>query len=319
MIATTEQSRRDDSTGMMDSADPDTLEDAALAADRRAIADALQRISARRLDGLPPLVADAIRYSLAGEGKRLRAILFLAAYRAAGGKQDATDLAAVVEVVHAYSLVHDDLPCMDNDDMRRGRPTVHRVFGVPAAAAAGLAMVPLAAQCAVVAARELGLPRAASASILRELMRAAGAGGMIGGQLLDIDGEGQSLSLDELERVHRLKTGALVAASVRLGGIAAGAGPKTLDALQRYGAAIGLAFQIADDILDVTATTHQLGKTAGRDRELGKNTYPALLGIAGAKTRAQDLVDTACAALASGGLLTPALEHLARFTVSRRS
>jgi geranylgeranyl pyrophosphate synthase len=296
-----------------------TILDAQLGADRAAIGAALQRISDRYLEGIPNVVADAIRYSLGGEGKRLRAILCLAAYRAAGGTRDATDLAAVLEVVHAYSLVHDDLPCMDDDDMRRGRPTVHRVFGVRAAAAAGLAMVPLAAQCVARAGRALELPEEACGTILRELMRAAGAAGMIGGQLLDIEGEGRDLSLDELERIHRLKTGALVTASVHLGGIAAGAGPDALNALRGYGAAVGLAFQIADDVLDVTATTDQLGKTAGRDRALRKSTYPAQLGVDGAVARATALVDDACASLARGGLLTPALERLARFTVSRRS
>jgi farnesyl diphosphate synthase/geranylgeranyl diphosphate synthase type II len=222
-------------------------------------------------------------------------------------------------VVHAYSLVHDDLPCMDDDDVRRGRPTVHRVYGVAAATAAGLAMVPLAARCATVAARGLGLPPAVGGTILRELMRAAGATGMIGGQLLDLEGERLALSLAELEHIHRAKTGALVTASVRLGGIAAGADDAVLDALGQYGAAIGLAFQIADDVLDVTATTDQLGKTAGRDLALQKSTYPALLGVDGAVDRASALVDEACHALERVDLLTPALEHLARYTVSRRN
>jgi geranylgeranyl pyrophosphate synthase len=280
---------------------------------------ALQGFCDRYLDGLPPVAVDAIRYSLMGEGKRLRAILLLSAYHAAGGVGDASDLAAAVEVVHAYSLVHDDLPCMDDDDVRRGRPTVHRVYGVAEATAAGLAMVPLAARCATDAGRSLKLPDAVCGLILRELMRAAGAGGMIGGQLLDLEGEGIALSLDQLERIHRAKTGALVTASVRIGGIAACADDRVVDALGRYGEAIGLAFQIADDVLDVTATTDQLGKTAGRDLALRKSTYPALLGVDGAVARAQALVDDACRALQDAGLLTPALEHLARYTIARRS
>jgi farnesyl diphosphate synthase/geranylgeranyl diphosphate synthase type II len=289
------------------------------AGDRAVVQAALEGFCARYLDGLPPVAADAVRYSLMGEGKRLRAILLLAAYRAAGGTGDAAELAGAVEVVHAYSLVHDDLPCMDDDDVRRGRPTVHRVYGVPVATTAALAMVPLAARCATDAARALALPDAVSTRILRELMRAAGAGGMIGGQLLDLEGEGIALSLDQLERIHRAKTGALVTASVRIGGIAAGADDAVVEALGRYGAAIGLAFQIADDVLDVTATTDQLGKTAGRDLALQKSTYPALLGVEGAVARASALVDDACGALRDAGLLTPALEHLARYTVSRRS
>jgi geranylgeranyl diphosphate synthase, type II len=293
--------------------------DATFAADRAAVQAALGRFCARYLPATPPRAADAMRYTLMGEGKRVRAVLLLAAYRAAGGVGDASDLAAAVEVVHAYSLVHDDLPCMDDDDVRRGRPTVHRVYGVATATAAGLAMVPLAARCATEAARQLGLPAEAGGTILRELMRAAGATGMIGGQLLDLEGERLALSLAELEHIHRAKTGALVTASVRLGGIAAGADDAVLTALGHYGAAIGLAFQIADDVLDVTATTDQLGKTAGRDLALHKSTHPALLGVEGARARARALVDEACSALEGMNLLTPALERLARYTVTRRN
>src|SRR5262249_10908717 len=150
--------------------------------------------------------------SLLGGGKRLRGLLFLAAYRTAGGTSDAGALAAAIEVVHAYSLVHDDLPCMDDDDMRRGRPTVHRVYGVDVATAAGVAMVPLAAASALDAARGLGLEDTACRDVVVELMRASGAGGMIGGQLLDLEGEARPLDLGDLERIHRAKTGALIRA-----------------------------------------------------------------------------------------------------------
>jgi len=292
---------------------------AALAADRRATEEALAACGDDAIAPLPAAVADAVRYTLLGGGKRLRALLVFGAYRAAGGGGDPAGLAAAVEVVHAYSLVHDDLPCMDDDDVRRGRPTVHRIHGVRVATAAGLAMVPLAARCATVAARSLGLPDAAGAEIVRTLMHASGAAGMIGGQLLDLEGERRALSLAELERVHRHKTGALITAAARIGGLAAGAGDAALDALTRYGEAVGLAFQIADDVLDVTATSAELGKTAGRDVALQKSTYPALLGVDGARARAAALVEEACAALAAEGLLTPALEHIARFTVERRS
>ena len=293
--------------------------DATFASDRAAVQGALGRFCTEYLPVTPPRAAEAMRYTLMGEGKRLRAVLLLAAYRAAGGTGDATDLAAAVEVVHAYSLVHDDLPCMDDDDVRRGQPTVHRVYGVATATAAGLAMVPLAARCVAEASAQLGLPPETGGTILRELMRAAGATGMIGGQLLDLEGERLALSLAELEHIHRAKTGALVTASVRLGGLAAGADDAVLSALGQYGAAIGLAFQIADDVLDVTATTDQLGKTAGRDLALHKSTYPALLGIDGARARASALVDEACGALERVALLTPVLEHLARYTVNRRN
>jgi geranylgeranyl pyrophosphate synthase len=288
-------------------------------AERAAIDGALGRFCERYLDAAPGVVAEAIRYSLLGGGKRLRGILVVEAYRACGGRWDASELAGAVEVVHAYSLVHDDLPCMDDDDVRRGRPTVHRVHGVAAATAAGVAMVPLAVRCTLHAARALQLPDDVAAAIVRELMTAAGAGGMIGGQLLDLEGEGLSLSLAGLERIHRLKTGALITASVRIGGLASRTDQARLDALARYGAAIGLAFQIADDVLDVTATTDVLGKTAGRDAALRKSTYPALLGIRGATERGESLVAEGCGALAAVGLLTPALERLARYTVARRS
>lgn len=288
-------------------------------ADRARVARALDALVARCLADCDGPVYDAIRYSLQGEGKRLRAVLLLSAYRAAGGTGDASALAAAIEVVHAYSLVHDDLPCMDDDAMRRGRPTVHVVYGVPAATAAGMAMVPLAARAAYEAAEGLGLAPPEAAEVVRVLMQASGAAGMIGGQLLDLEGEGRDLTLEELERIHRLKTGALIEAAMRLGGLAARAPAPLLEAFSTYGASVGLAFQIADDVLDITATTDQLGKTAGKDVEYRKSTYPALLGVAGAKARAEALVQEACTGLQAQGALTPELEFLARFTVARRS
>lgn len=292
---------------------------AIFAADRAAIDATLVAFADRFLPELGAPIADAVRYGLLGEGKRFRGVLFLEAYRAAGGRADATQLAAAIEVVHAYSLVHDDLPCMDDDDMRRGRPTVHRIYGVAAATAAGVAMVPLAARCAVEGARTLALSDAATAQVVATLMQASGAGGMIGGQLLDLEGEGRALTLAELEGVHRAKTGALITASAVLGGIAASTTAARLAALERYGASLGLAFQIADDVLDVTATTDVLGKTAGRDIALGKSTYPALLGIEGASARAEAAIRDGCESLRHAGLLTPPLERLARFIVERRS
>ncbi|MEP6991236.1 MAG: polyprenyl synthetase family protein [bacterium] len=294
-------------------------EPATIATHRTRIGNALADLCDHAFGDMPPHVADAIRYSLLGEGKRLRGTLFLSAFEAAGGAGDGADLAAAIEVVHAYSLVHDDLPCMDDDDVRRGRPTMHRVYGVAIATAAGLAMVPLAARCAAASARALGLEDAVVGAIVIELMQASGAGGMIGGQLLDLEGEGRLLELADLERIHRAKTGALITAAATLGGRAALASAPRVDALGRYGAAVGLAFQIADDVLDVTATSDQLGKTAGRDLALRKGTYPALLGVDGAKRRAEALIDEGCGALDAVGLLTPALAHIARFTVERTS
>ena len=292
---------------------------AELAADRRAIDAELTALSARDLAPLTGPVADAVRYALLGGGKRLRGALLLAAYRAAGGHGDAGLMAAAVEVVHAYSLVHDDLPCMDNDDMRRGRSTVHVQFGVPVATAAGLAMVPFAARVMTEAATALGLPDQVTTAVLRTLLQASGAGGMIGGQLLDLEGEAAPLTLDALERVHRMKTGALISAAVVIGGLAGGATPAVQAALRTYGDAVGLAFQIADDVLDVTSTTDQLGKTAGRDAALRKSTYPALLGLVPARERATHLSADAVAALRESGIHSTALEALAHFVVTRRS
>jgi geranylgeranyl diphosphate synthase type II len=286
---------------------------------RAAIGASLAALCDRSLGSVSGRIADAIRYSVLGEGKRMRGTLLMCAFDAAGGEGDAADLAAAVEVVHAYSLVHDDLPCMDDDNMRRGRPTVHRAFGVAAATAAGVAMVPLAARCAATAAFALGLDESTTRAIVVDLLRASGGGGMIGGQLLDLEGEGRPLGLLDLERIHRAKTGALITAAAMLGGRAARTTPDRLEALTTYGAAVGLAFQIADDVLDVTATTDQLGKTAGRDLALQKSTYPAVLGIDGAKSRADALIRDGCDALDAVGLLTPALAHIARFTVERTS
>jgi geranylgeranyl pyrophosphate synthase len=189
-------------------------------------------------------------------------MLLLAAYRAAGGSGDASGLAAAVEILHTYSLVHDDLPCMDNDDFRRGRQTVHRAFGVAAATISGAVMIPLAARIAHESAQSLKLPERSCCTIVKVLTEAAGGGGMIGGQLLDLEaeGEGGELSRDGLDAIHSAKTGALIAASLEIGGIAAGAGEARLRAFADYGWRIGLAFQIMDDVLDLTSSTLRSGK-----------------------------------------------------------
>jgi geranylgeranyl pyrophosphate synthase len=261
-----------------------------------------------------------MRYAALGPGKRLRPFFALETGKMFDlPERPVLRAACALECIHAYSLVHDDLPAMDDDDMRRGRPTVHRVHGVAAATAAGLAMVPLAALCAAEACVALALPEEATTAVVRDLMVASGAGGMIGGQLLDLEGEGSPLALEDLQQIHCAKTGALIAAAATIGGRAAGAPPEALTALAQYGEDIGLAFQIADDVLDVTSTTSQLGKTAGRDLELRKSTYPALLGVEGARARAVDLVEQGCSALEQVGLLTPALSRIAHFTVERTS
>jgi geranylgeranyl pyrophosphate synthase len=289
------------------------------AEDRVAIDAALREVANEAYQASPGVVTDAIRYALAGGGKRMRGLLVLHAYRACGGRGDAFRLAAAVEVIHAYSLVHDDLPCMDDDDMRRGRPTLHRVRGVPVATVVGLAMIPLAARVAWRAAVSLGAGPALAGEVVRRLMRASGAEGMVGGQLLDLDAEGRSIDLEGLEAIHRGKTGSLIAASVVAGGMVAGAGAGHVAALEAFGDQVGLAFQIADDILDLTATSEALGKTAGRDLALSKSTYPSLLGLDGARERAAALVERAGAGLHAAGIRSDALDALARFAVTRTS
>ena len=291
----------------------------AFAVDRAAIERRLDEICSNYMVGLDGNLADAIRYGLKSPGKRIRPLLLLFAYRAAGGQADATLLACAPEVVHAYSLVHDDLPCMDDDDMRRGRPTVHRVYGTRTAILAGAVMIPLAGRLVEEGMRFLGSSRESTREVLRALLDGAGSSGMIGGQLRDLAGEGRSLSLDERETIHSAKTGALIVASVRMGALAAGAGDDETAALTRYADSIGLAFQITDDVLDVTSTTVALGKTSGRDAALGKSTYPALLGVDGARQRAQALIDDGLESLASRGLLTQELAQVANFMVTRTS
>jgi geranylgeranyl diphosphate synthase, type II len=286
-------------------------------AHRQAIEDAIAEVTRREAAALPDPVRPAVIYALSTGGKRLRGMLVIAAYRASGGKRVVAGIGAAVEIVHSYSLVHDDLPCMDDDDMRRGRPATHRAFTVPVATAAGAAMIPLAARVAARSAADLRLPATLSSTIVKVLMQGAGAGGMIGGQLRDLAGEGLALSRDDLDAIHRSKTGALIATSVRLGALAAGAESRRVDAFGHFGESIGLAFQIMDDVLDVTASSDRLGKTAGRDAEMGKSTYPALLGIEGAVGRAASLVEEGCGALRKEGLLTGELESLADFIVSR--
>ena len=290
-----------------------------LAIERALIDSAIEKILQNHLQGYTNSLTEPITYALRGPGKRLRGILVNLAYRAAGGLADSSLLAAAVEIIHTYSLVHDDLPCMDNDSVRRGRPTAHVVYGVPFATTAGVAMLPLAVRAIKVGTAEMTLNGGQAAIIVEELLRAAGAGGMVGGQLRDLRAEGVEVTRETLEAIHRSKTGALIVASARIGGIAAGANADQLEALERYGADLGLAFQIVDDILDVTSTTDQLGKTAGKDLVAIKSTYPALLGVEGATSRAHSLIERGCSALADVGLLTPALEQVASLVITRKN
>lgn len=283
---------------------------------------AIDATLARLTDDLLPADAapayEAIRYALRGAGKRFRGLLLDAAYTACGGTGDATALASAVEMLHAYSLVHDDLPCMDDDDMRRGRPTTHVAYGVPAAVVAGVTIMPLALRAVWDGARSLGLDDERVRAIAGELFGAAGASGMIGGQWRDLDAEGDpGFATETLDGIHRAKTGALIAAAARCGAVAAGAPEGTVTAIGRFAADLGLAFQIVDDVLDVTATSVTLGKFPGRDMALGKSTYAARLGVPGAMRRAQALVRGACISLDSTGTLTPELRFLADLIITR--
>jgi len=264
-------------------------------------------------------VGEAIAYSLEGEGKRLRAALLFAAFRELGGAGDAAGLAAAVEVVHTYSLVHDDLPCMDDDDLRRGRPTTHRAFDVDTATRAGFLMVPLAARVLADGCDALGLERKRRARLGRTLFEAVGVRGMIGGQVLDLEGEDVDLSAEALTAVHRAKTGALITASGVIGAVAARATPRAVEAVRGFGQEIGMAFQIVDDVLDVTQTAAVLGKTAGKDVRQQKSTFARLLGPDAALTEAHACVERAVDHLGSSGIDSTLLPALARYFVNRRS
>jgi geranylgeranyl pyrophosphate synthase len=269
------------------------------------------------LGALPGALQDPIRHTFEAGGKRLRPILCTAAFRACGGEGDEIwELAVSLELIHAYSLMHDDLPCMDDAGLRRGRPTPHTVFGERATLLAAAALIPAAVLQAWRGARSLGLEPEVGEGLVDVLAHAAGARGMVGGQALDLLGEGQSLGPDDLDRLHRMKTGALLTGALRMGGLAARARPRAQEALEEYGTRIGLAFQIADDVLDATSDSATLGK-APSDQDLGKSTYVALLGVEGARKAARREVRDARRALDVGGLEAPALHALADFVVAR--
>jgi farnesyl diphosphate synthase len=262
----------------------------------------------------------AMRYAVLGGGKRLRPLLVYATGNAFGAPLDRLDAtAAAVEIIHAYSLVHDDLPAMDDDDLRRGRPTCHVAFGEAMAILAGDALQALAFE---VLAHDAALDVDANTRVgmLRALATACGSHGMAGGQAFDLAAVGQRLDAAELERMHAYKTGALIRASVRLGALAAGVrDAATLDALERYGHAVGLAFQIRDDLLDVEAGTETLGKTAGKDAAAAKPTYPAILGIDASRAELSRLTDEALEAIAPLGASARSLADIARFVAERAS
>ena len=264
---------------------------------------------------VPPRLFEAMAYSLLAGGKRLRPVLVLLACEACGGERAAAlPAACAMEMIHTYSLIHDDLPAMDNDDYRRGRKTNHKVFGEGLAILAGDGLLTLAFE---LVARRTEPPEVAAACCA-DLAAAAGMAGMVGGQVADLEAEGRVLSgIDELEAIHRRKTGALLACSLALGARVAKADRSLREGLVQYGQCLGLAFQIVDDLLDVRGDSQALGKAVRKDASRGKQTYPAMLGEEASAVRAELLVQQACAALKPLGDRAGLLEGLARFVLDR--
>ncbi|MCZ6696231.1 MAG: polyprenyl synthetase family protein, partial [Acidobacteria bacterium] len=259
--------------------------DTYLAVERRLVDAALKRYMPTA-GAVPTTVRRAMAYSLFPGGKRLRPILAITACRALRGRaSDVLPSAAAIEMIHTYSLIHDDLPALDDDDLRRGQATSHKVFGDALAILAGDALLTHAFETMATYPRGTRIV-ARKILALEILSRAAGVSGMIGGQVMDLESEGKSYTYRTLNRIHARKTGALISAAVQIGGIVGGAGPAQIQMLKRYGDGIGLAFQVIDDILDVTQTSAKLGKSAGKDVAAGKATYPAILGMAASRREA---------------------------------
>ena len=294
--------------------------EAFLLQEREQVEQALERSLESFRGDLATDLAEPIRHAVMTGGKRLRPILCAVAYRACAGipRTDVYDLAVSLELVHAYSLMHDDLPCMDDAELRRGRPTPHTLYGEEATIRAGLALIPAASLQALRAARTLGCEDDTVRMIVQELNRAAGGGGMVGGQYLDLLAEECALTSEELDDLHRKKTGALLTASLAIGGLAAGASESTLAGLHRYGQAVGLAFQVTDDILDETSSAAALGKNPS-DGLLAKSTYVSLHGVEEAARRARTLAEEAVEALRTARIGAPELIALAHYLVERKS
>ena len=281
---------------------------------RRAVEDELRR----QLDHTPslnPTLADAMKYSLLGGGKRLRPILLMAAADAVGspGEKFLTT-AAAIEMIHTYSLIHDDLPAMDDDDYRRGQLTNHKVFGEAIAILAGDALLTLAFEVML---RQKGVSNSARIAVVDEMSQAAGMSGMVGGQAIDLQSEGKAIELETLRRMHMGKTGALFRAAIRSGAILAGASDEKLSALTKYAEAFGLAFQITDDILDVTGDEKTLGKPTGSDARNKKSTYVTLTSLDSARSMAERTVEEATEALKNFGAEADFLRDLVRYLLER--
>jgi geranylgeranyl diphosphate synthase type II len=265
----------------------------------------------------PRTIHQAMRYSIFAGGKRLRPVICLAAAEVLSGKNDdAIPLACAVECIHTYSLIHDDLPSMDNDDFRRGKPTSHKVYGEGIAVLAGDALLTIAFE---MAASCRAWPRYTHADVIHELAVASGSQKLIAGQVADLEGEGKKISPAQLRYIHENKTAALIVSSIRLGAMSANATPKQLAGLTDFGESLGLAFQVIDDILDVTQTTEKLGKSAGKDIAAQKATYPALLGLEKAKKEADRLTARARAALKPFGTNAAPLAAIADYLLKREN
>ena len=269
---------------------------------------------------LPERLHEAMRYSVFAGGKRLRPVLMMAAAEAVGGRAEQVEHAAcAMEMLHTYSLIHDDLPAMDNDDYRRGRPTSHKIYGEAMAILAGDALLTEAFRLLADTRANASVPAATTARVIELVARFAGSRGMVGGQVVDMESEGKAIDLPTLEYIHTHKTGALILASIQVGGLLAGADDDDLRALTRYGEAVGLAFQIADDILDVVGDQTALGKQVGADQARGKATYPALIGLEQARNRADELCQLAQDALSRFGTDSEPLRQIACYVVKRTS
>jgi geranylgeranyl diphosphate synthase type II len=270
---------------------------------------------------LPHSVHKAMRYSIYAGGKRVRPILMLAACQAVGGDTGrAIPAACAMEMIHTYSLIHDDLPAMDDDDFRRGNPTNHKVFGEAIAILAGDALLTEAFKLASDPRFSDGCDPAGLLAVIHEIATCAGSYGMVGGQVVDMESEGRhDIDLATVQYIHTHKTGALIKASVVAGALLGGAAGLQLAAITRYGEAAGLAFQIADDILDIEGTTEEIGKDAGSDEARGKATYPAVMGLAAAKEEAQSMMNEALGTLEIFGAEADALREIARYIVQRRN
>jgi geranylgeranyl diphosphate synthase type II len=289
-----------------------------LAERRRLVDEALDRALPAE-DASPPSVHRAMRYSVLAGGKRLRPILVIAGAEAVGAGADLVmPTACALELIHTYSLIHDDLPAMDDDDYRRGRPTNHKVFGEAIAILAGDALLTLAFRLIAENAARVAEPRVVC-DVVADVAAAAGTEGMVGGQVIDIESEGKAVSADVVDEIHRRKTAALIRAALRAGAMLAGAKPDTLAAITLAGEKLGLAFQIVDDILDVEGNLEQLGKTAGSDERKRKATYPAVHGIEASRRRARMLIDDVKAALAPLGPAAEPIAALADFVFERKS